>query len=328
MSCGIYKITNQLNNKVYVGQSVNIEARWGEHIRNSVNCQSPSYHYPLYVDIRKYKLENFSFDIIEKCSIENLNQRECYWIDFYESFPVSLGKGYNQKPGGQGFSIRLSNWLDTITNELLDTKLSQREIASKFYLSIELIQGINTGRYWFREDIKYPIRDFYIKEVKNKFGELERKIIKTRKKQIALFCKLCGNPISQFSSSGLCRNCSDNLKYRLIPEDFKEKVLQLKTKQAIGEYYKVGLIVINRWLSEANVNLKDLNIDLRKKENLKNHHKKIGCFLNIDDVNPVGVYKGYAEASRALGLTCPVSIKNACIDNKLYHNYYWKFLEQ
>lgn len=40
MSCGIYKITNLINNKIYIGQSVNIEARWKGHIRNSKNIKN------------------------------------------------------------------------------------------------------------------------------------------------------------------------------------------------------------------------------------------------------------------------------------------------
>lgn len=325
---GIYKIRNIINDKVYIGQSTNISRRLKHHFKvAAINPNDLEYKTPLHEAIRKYGEQSFEVSILEECFKQDLDAREQFWISMYQSFPPSLNKGYNLTAGGSNCSKTnqfLYIQLDNITKDLIDADLKQIEIAKKYKTSLEMIQGINTGRYWFREAIKYPIRDFYIKEVKNKFGELERKVIKTRKKQIALFCKICGEPITKLSSTGLCKNCSNNLKYRLIPEDFKEKVLQLKTKRAIGEYYKVGPIVINRWLCEADINLKDLN----KKEDLRNHHKKIACFLNIDDISPIAIYKSFAEASRSVGVRCPINIKNACEKSTLYHNYYWKFLEQ
>ena len=55
MSCGIYKITNLLNNKVYIGQSINIEERWKKHKWHSLSVDS----YPLYRAFNKYGLNIF-----------------------------------------------------------------------------------------------------------------------------------------------------------------------------------------------------------------------------------------------------------------------------
>lgn len=70
MSCGIYKITNQINGKIYIGQSCNIEQRWNQHIATAKNDN----HYGhcrtlLYPAMRKYGIENFTMEIIEECSI-------------------------------------------------------------------------------------------------------------------------------------------------------------------------------------------------------------------------------------------------------------------
>ena len=77
MMKSIYKITNLINNKVYIGQSVHPERRWHEHIWG--NNKYKSY---IHSAIKKYGVENFLFEIIES-NIENYNEREIYWINFY-----------------------------------------------------------------------------------------------------------------------------------------------------------------------------------------------------------------------------------------------------
>lgn len=96
MSCGIYKITNKINNKIYIGCSINIEHRWSQHKWESQNSKLPTYNYSLHQAFRKYGIENFSFEIIEECEESLLNEKEIYWIDFYNSYQ----KGYNETKGG------------------------------------------------------------------------------------------------------------------------------------------------------------------------------------------------------------------------------------
>ena len=59
MSTGIYKITNLLNGKCYIGQSINIQKRWTNHKTSYKNPNKDCYNYPLYKAFRKYGLENF-----------------------------------------------------------------------------------------------------------------------------------------------------------------------------------------------------------------------------------------------------------------------------
>ena len=77
---GIYKITNKVNYKVYIGQSINIEERWKHHKLYYSNKKLKEYNTKFYRAIRKYGIENFDFEIIEECPIELLNEREKYWI--------------------------------------------------------------------------------------------------------------------------------------------------------------------------------------------------------------------------------------------------------
>lgn len=91
MSCGIYKIINLINNKQYIGQSIDIETRWQQHKTSNKN-------YILYQAFKKYGLENFSFEIIEECSKEKLDEREQYWIKYCNTLTPN---GYNMTSGGE-----------------------------------------------------------------------------------------------------------------------------------------------------------------------------------------------------------------------------------
>jgi group I intron endonuclease len=71
MTCGIYKIENLVNGKIYIGQSVDIEARWAAHRSTSLKSQQP-----LYRAIRKYGLDNFAFSILEETIPELLTEAE------------------------------------------------------------------------------------------------------------------------------------------------------------------------------------------------------------------------------------------------------------
>ena len=63
---GIYKLTNKINNKVYIGQSINIENRFQQHKNNCLNENLKDYNTKFYRALRKYGVENFTFEIIEE----------------------------------------------------------------------------------------------------------------------------------------------------------------------------------------------------------------------------------------------------------------------
>lgn len=93
----IYKIENKLNNKKYIGATrFSIQKRWVEHIRDSKKRSLR--HRPLYQAIYKYGLDNFNISIIEECSEQDLNDREKYWINYYNT----CVNGYNATLGGSG----------------------------------------------------------------------------------------------------------------------------------------------------------------------------------------------------------------------------------
>lgn len=97
--CGVYCITNKINQKKYVGLSKNILRRWSEHKRVPFNPNSKEYDYPLYGAIRKYGIENFDFSILEECKEEELQEKEKYWIQYFDV--LNKDKGYNLTEGGE-----------------------------------------------------------------------------------------------------------------------------------------------------------------------------------------------------------------------------------
>lgn len=97
---GIYKITNQINGKSYIGKSINIEDRWMRHRSRAFQKNDTQYDSCLYRAIRKYQLCNFTFEVIDECSIEELDEKEIFYIDFYDTFYTN--NGYNMTRGGDG----------------------------------------------------------------------------------------------------------------------------------------------------------------------------------------------------------------------------------
>lgn len=99
MSIGIYKITNKQNNKCYIGRSTQVEHRLREHQLRAFRPpeKNKEYDKALYQAIRKYGVENFTYEMIKECSIEELDYWENYYIQFYHSNQAN--KGYNETSG-------------------------------------------------------------------------------------------------------------------------------------------------------------------------------------------------------------------------------------
>lgn len=92
--CGIYKITNILDNKCYIGQSVDIYKRWCDHCKCGCGIDTPKNN-KLYTAMLQDGLENFTFELLEECSKEELNKKEAFYINLYESNNF----GYNSTVG-------------------------------------------------------------------------------------------------------------------------------------------------------------------------------------------------------------------------------------
>ena len=91
----IYKITNDINNKVYIGKTeFSIEKRFKEHCQDAFRDRNEKR--PLYSAMRKYGIEHFHIELIEET--DNPEEREIYWIEALKTFKL----GYNATKGGDG----------------------------------------------------------------------------------------------------------------------------------------------------------------------------------------------------------------------------------
>ena len=109
----IYKITNKINNKCYIGKTLKtIEERWKEHCKDYLRRSKEKR--PLYSAMKKYGIENFKVEEIEQCSESIVNEREKYWIEYYSSFK----NGYNATLGGDGKAYIDRDLVVSIYNKL------------------------------------------------------------------------------------------------------------------------------------------------------------------------------------------------------------------
>lgn len=192
IKCGIYKITNKLNNKVYIGCSKNIQHRWIAHKSESVLENNPQYNYSIHKAFRKYGIDNFSFEIIELTEEKDLFDKEKYWIKFYDSY----NNGYNETLGGdsgpsmpeeQNPNAKLTS------NDVFDirTKILQGAMLSEVYpmyadkITLKGFEHIWRGDNWINilpEAIDYVKSKEYLSKARShaRISRMSPEQIKTR----------------------------------------------------------------------------------------------------------------------------------------------------
>lgn len=113
----IYKITNKINNKIYIGKTLkSIEERFKEHCSDYKRRDYEKR--PLYSAMKKYGIENFKVEQVEECSSDIINEREKYWIEYYGSFK----NGYNATIGGDGKTYIDRNLVIKTYNQIQNIK--------------------------------------------------------------------------------------------------------------------------------------------------------------------------------------------------------------
>ena len=104
--CGIYKITNTLNNKSYIGQSVSIYKRWQQH---KDGAKKPHHNSAIHLAMQKYGIDFFEFTVLEECEPSLLNEKEAYWANYYNTY---VPNGYNIVLCGQALG---TNYMKTVS---------------------------------------------------------------------------------------------------------------------------------------------------------------------------------------------------------------------
>lgn len=127
----IYKITNDINNKVYVGKTdFSIEKRFKEHCNDAFKKTKEKR--PLYSAMRKYGIEHFHIELIEEC--DNPEEREVFWIGYYRGYE----DGYNATYGGDG--KRLYNHEQIL--QMLKEQPYPKQIAEQIGCCVDIIYNI------------------------------------------------------------------------------------------------------------------------------------------------------------------------------------------
>ena len=131
----IYKITNQINQKAYIGKTeyTNPIKRWQEHKRESSKTRNN--HRAIYRAINKYGIENFIFEILEETL--NPNEREQYYIQYYNTYH----NGYNETLGGDG-AVYLQLPEQDICKYYLNNQHNLKQTALYFKHDTETIKRI------------------------------------------------------------------------------------------------------------------------------------------------------------------------------------------
>lgn len=160
----IYKVTNTINGNVYIGQTKrSVEKRWQEHIESKYK-----YDFAFARALRKYPENSFRIETIEEIPDENLNERESYWIRYYNSFY----NGYNCTLGGESRPSIEQN----IVRELWDSEYSAKDISVKCNCSrstvTRILQNFDTytieesrkrgNRKHGRKIVQYDLQGIYI----------------------------------------------------------------------------------------------------------------------------------------------------------------------
>lgn len=137
MAC-IYKITNIINNKIYIGQTIynTCANRWKYYKNIIAKPYAPKV--AIIHALNKYGYENFKFECIEdNLKIEQLNEREQYWIKYYDSY----NQGYNETIGGYGKQKITDEKADEIIQYYLEVKVISR-VAEKFHMDSKTITNL------------------------------------------------------------------------------------------------------------------------------------------------------------------------------------------
>lgn len=160
MEKALYKITNLINNKIYIGQSIHPNRRWVEHC---YHANAKDDNLPIHLAINKYGKENFLFEVLEWS--EDYNKREEELIQKYNSL---IPNGYNILNGSSNNPVMFEEnhprntlptiIIDSIIEELKENKISDVELSKKYNTTTKIISDINHGITHKRENIDYPIR--------------------------------------------------------------------------------------------------------------------------------------------------------------------------
>lgn len=161
---GIYKITNLINGHGYIGLSTKLEDRWQYH-QNPYNWERESSKL-LYQAIKKYGIENFTFEILEECKVEELSEKEVYYIKKYNTF----NNGYNMTAGGENNQGESHPRHKLLEKDIIDIRNRYNNLERRqevYTLYKDCIGESGFGKIWKGESWKHIMPEVYTEDNKN-----------------------------------------------------------------------------------------------------------------------------------------------------------------
>lgn len=321
---GIYIIKNNINNKVYIGQSVDIKTRWRQH-----RCAKENY--PLYNAFKKYGLNNFTFEVLLECSKEELLENEQKFILQYRSLESDYG--YNQSfptennTGGHGTLFTYDQVLNII-DDLLNTNLNKDFLAEKYQCGERTIRDINCGRTWRQSEIEYPIRKLW------EIGGKNYSTSTPEGQKFNTICPVCGG--IKYSSASMCKTCSDKHQQHTDRpnRDTLLKEIANSSFVAVGTKYGVTDNAIRKWCKAYDLptHTKEIKELYKKEQGILDTPKTqkdytVGQFdLNG---NLIATFQSPAVAAKSLGKSRGSHITEVCNGiHKTAYGYVWKYINQ
>jgi len=239
--CGIYKITSP-SNRIYIGQSIDINRRMNQYRRIDTKIKEIT---KLYNSLKKYGFENHTFEIIEECSFEDLNIRERYWQEYYKA------------TGKMGLNCVL---VETNTKKRIISKETREKISK------------NNAKYWKgkkipRESVELGIKNrIYTEEYRKKIGEKSKGRIHSKESIEKRRQKILGRKHTDEAK----RKMSLAVKGRKHTEETKRKISDIKKGTTLSEESrkKVSInsrskevmgVKVNMYCYETNVFLKSFD---------------------------------------------------------------------
>lgn len=233
----LYKITNNVNAKMYIGVTINPKRRWKQHLRMKTNCKA------LKSAMKKYGKENFEFTLLCCGEDQYIDDLEVKFIDFYNTVAPN---GYNITLGGEGTLYYKWNaeW-----NKLLGT-MTDRDLSEKLGIPFQTIGDR-------RRSLGIPT---YLDNKINTFNENKHLLGVVPDKQLSDICGMSESWIQR-------QRIEDGKAYRerktyTITEDHLTYLKNRALKQEdVVEITGLSVAVVNKWRKDNNCKWLDPRIN-------------------------------------------------------------------
>lgn len=231
---GIYKITNTINNKCYIGKSKTVFRRWYQHKTNLKKGN----HHCIYLQNswNKYGEDSFDFNVIEICEEENLKEREIYWMGYYKSLYKEWGynladeskRGVDTDNGERNrkyikiYQISLENELIKIHDSVIDAakeiNVNHRQLGKKLWGSSAGKEN-NSYSYknycWVKEQDYIEGKEYYPKIfTRNRIGD--KRVLFLTKEKVEEFIDM--KELAKEKNIDLLK-CYSRVRYNAIEEE-------------------------------------------------------------------------------------------------------------